>query len=276
MNRFGTSRASARPIPAGSRPQPAFAWWTERGNASQVRALGLRVARTGQEALDSLRAVHYMNAANRKLAGHRAGAENLAAARCERSTQRLRSGGARGRRPWRLVELAPHRRRRVRCKPSGSSSVGRALAFQAGCRGFEPRLPLQFPSRTIRACRRAPRSDASASVMRARSTWSGPGLVALLVGLATLRTSKDLGFDAGSRIRRDPEPARDHAPGGDPRPRRLRPRARRRPAPGPRRAEPPVRFRRRGAHRRDGRGGPEGHAAPRDARRRRRLPRSRS
>ena len=24
----------------------------------------------------------------------------------------------------------------------GSSSVGRALAFQAGCRGFEPRLPL--------------------------------------------------------------------------------------------------------------------------------------
>jgi hypothetical protein len=27
--------------------------------------------------------------------------------------------------------------------PSGSSSVGRALAFQAGCRGFESRLPLQ-------------------------------------------------------------------------------------------------------------------------------------
>src|SRR5581483_4475757 len=26
---------------------------------------------------------------------------------------------------------------------SGSSSVGRALAFQAGCREFEPRLPLQ-------------------------------------------------------------------------------------------------------------------------------------
>ena len=32
-----------------------------------------------------------------------------------------------------------------RCAPSGSSSVGGAPAFQAGCRGFEPRLPLQFP-----------------------------------------------------------------------------------------------------------------------------------
>src|SRR6187551_2991191 len=29
--------------------------------------------------------------------------------------------------------------------PGGSSSVGRALAFQAGCRGFESRLPLQAP-----------------------------------------------------------------------------------------------------------------------------------
>src|SRR5438552_15591135 len=29
---------------------------------------------------------------------------------------------------------------------SGSSSAGRALAFQAGCRGFESRLPLQFSS----------------------------------------------------------------------------------------------------------------------------------
>ena len=28
---------------------------------------------------------------------------------------------------------------------SGSSSVGRALAFQAKCREFEPRLPLYFP-----------------------------------------------------------------------------------------------------------------------------------
>ena len=27
---------------------------------------------------------------------------------------------------------------------SGSSSVGRALAFQAGCREFESRLPLQI------------------------------------------------------------------------------------------------------------------------------------
>lgn len=27
---------------------------------------------------------------------------------------------------------------------SGSSSVGRAPAFQAGCREFEPRLPLQL------------------------------------------------------------------------------------------------------------------------------------
>ena len=27
----------------------------------------------------------------------------------------------------------------------GSSSVGRAPAFQAGCREFEPRLPLQNP-----------------------------------------------------------------------------------------------------------------------------------
>jgi hypothetical protein len=29
----------------------------------------------------------------------------------------------------------------------GSSSVGRASAFQAECRGFEPRLPLQLPLR---------------------------------------------------------------------------------------------------------------------------------
>ena len=28
--------------------------------------------------------------------------------------------------------------------PGGSSSVGRALAFQAGCREFESRLPLHF------------------------------------------------------------------------------------------------------------------------------------
>ena len=28
-------------------------------------------------------------------------------------------------------------------RAGGSSSVGRALAFQAGCREFEPRLPLQ-------------------------------------------------------------------------------------------------------------------------------------
>jgi hypothetical protein len=30
-------------------------------------------------------------------------------------------------------------------RPSGSSSVGRAAAFQAACREFEPRLPLHFP-----------------------------------------------------------------------------------------------------------------------------------
>ncbi len=31
------------------------------------------------------------------------------------------------------------------CLPGGSSSVGRASAFQAECRGFETRLPLQIP-----------------------------------------------------------------------------------------------------------------------------------
>ena len=34
-----------------------------------------------------------------------------------------------------------------RRQPGGSSSVGRASAFQAECRGFETRLPLQFPVR---------------------------------------------------------------------------------------------------------------------------------
>ncbi len=32
----------------------------------------------------------------------------------------------------------------AKCNPCGSSSVDRALAFQAGGRGFEPRLPLHF------------------------------------------------------------------------------------------------------------------------------------
>ena len=31
----------------------------------------------------------------------------------------------------------------------GSNSVGRVPAFQAGCHGFEPRLPLQEPKRGI-------------------------------------------------------------------------------------------------------------------------------
>src|SRR5579862_196327 len=35
---------------------------------------------------------------------------------------------------------------RMAASPSGSSSVGRALASQAEGRGFEPRLPLHFPS----------------------------------------------------------------------------------------------------------------------------------
>jgi hypothetical protein len=37
----------------------------------------------------------------------------------------------------------PHSRHDKMSPASGSSSVGRALAFQAGCRGFESRLPLQ-------------------------------------------------------------------------------------------------------------------------------------
>ncbi len=35
----------------------------------------------------------------------------------------------------------------ILCDMSGSSSVGRALAFQAGCREFESRLPLQIEYR---------------------------------------------------------------------------------------------------------------------------------
>lgn len=31
----------------------------------------------------------------------------------------------------------------------GSSSVGRAPAFQAGCREFEPRLPLKSPNESL-------------------------------------------------------------------------------------------------------------------------------
>ena len=48
---------------------------------------------------------------------------------------------------WKLVYIAeaqpkkPQKIRRIFC---GSSSVGRALAFQAKGRGFEPRLPLKL------------------------------------------------------------------------------------------------------------------------------------
>ena len=51
---------------------------------------------------------------------------------------------------WALCESCDPQRlaiRRGRAQPSGSSSVGRASAFQAECRGFETRLPLHFPFR---------------------------------------------------------------------------------------------------------------------------------
>ena len=44
----------------------------------------------------------------------------------------------------RVEEFETTRKKPVRNKISGSSSVGRALAFQAKGRGFEPRLPLKL------------------------------------------------------------------------------------------------------------------------------------
>jgi hypothetical protein len=51
-----------------------------------------------------------------------------------------------GRNKWhpdRLAGMVAHTLGETRHVPSGSSSVGRAAAFQAACREFEPRLPLQ-------------------------------------------------------------------------------------------------------------------------------------
>lgn len=45
------------------------------------------------------------------------------------------------------IRRAPRPSRRG--PPGGGSSVGRALAFQAGCRGFEPRPPLRLPGQPI-------------------------------------------------------------------------------------------------------------------------------
>ena len=45
----------------------------------------------------------------------------------------------------------------------GSSSVGRAPAFQAGCREFEPRLPLQNPKSKDLGFFYFPRKDKSVS-----------------------------------------------------------------------------------------------------------------
>ena len=42
------------------------------------------------------------------------------------------------------LTVALHAASLLLCVSRGSSSVGRALAFQARCREFEPRLPLQL------------------------------------------------------------------------------------------------------------------------------------
>ncbi len=44
------------------------------------------------------------------------------------------------------------------CSPSGSNSVGRVLASQARCRGFESRLPLHFPFAPALGTGRRPRA----------------------------------------------------------------------------------------------------------------------
>src|ERR1041385_6017041 len=85
---------------------------------------------------------------------------------------------------------------RLRCDSRGSSSVGRALAFQAGCRGFESRLPLHSPSYHRRVEARGLRDRDAVAI----DLVGVAGLVAFIIGLVLLQTSKNLGFDLGEAL----------------------------------------------------------------------------